>query len=107
MPTHPGVKVVRLGIDLRIIVVISNPWRSDAADVLELPRGQHRNKAIADYRGARAVEMKIAGYTCQQIADALNLANRGTVSRMINKALAERTTEGTSTCCGPRQRLDL
>ncbi len=84
-------KVVRLTTKTRIIQGMSTPL--GAAEVLELPRGQHRNKALADYRRARAVEMKIAGHTCQQIADALNIANRGTVSRMINKALEERVAE--------------
>lgn len=91
---RPPHEVVRWRTKTSIIKVMSTPLRADAAEVVALPRGQHRNKALADYRRGRAVEMKIAGYTCQQIADSLNLANCGTVSQMINKALAERKAGG-------------
>ena len=45
--------------------------------------GQHRNRALAAARRARAVELATQGMTYQQIADELGYANRGTVYRLV------------------------
>lgn len=60
-------------------------------------RGRHRNKALAAWRRARAVELAIDGRTYQQIADELGYANRGTVYRIVARALADREAEAVDT----------
>jgi hypothetical protein len=50
-------------------------------------RGQHRNRALAAARQARAVELATRGLTYQQIADELGYSNRGTVYRLVHSAL--------------------
>ena len=63
--------------------------------VAALPRveGQHRNRALAAARRARAIELVTQGMTYQQVADELGYASRGTVYRMVHQALAQETTE--------------
>jgi transposase-like protein len=63
--------------------------------VAELPRvtGQHRNRALSAARRVRAVELKTAGLTYEQIASELGYANRGTVYRIISEALKTQTLE--------------
>ncbi len=55
--------------------------------------GQHRNKALAAARRVRAVELKAAGLTYDQIAAELGYANRGTVYRLVSDALKAQTVE--------------
>ena len=61
----------------------------------ELPpvNGQHRNRALAAARRARAVELRTAGLTYDQIAVKLGYANRGTVYRVVAEALRAQTAE--------------
>jgi transposase-like protein len=75
--------------------VIMVPMSTAAA----LPRveGQHRNKALAAARRARAVELVTQGMTYQQVADELGYANRGTVYRIVHQTLARDTTEAVGT----------
>jgi hypothetical protein len=66
-----------------------------AIALTELPRvnGQHRNRALAAARRARAVELRTAGLTYDQIAVKLGYANRGTVYRVVAEALRAQTLE--------------
>ena len=59
----------------------------------ELPRvnGQHRNRALAAARRVRAVELRTAGLTYDQIAAELGYANRGTVYHVVSGALEAQT----------------
>jgi len=61
----------------------------------ELPpvRGQHRNRALAAARRARAVELRTTGLTYGQIAMELGYANRGTVYHVVSEALKAQTAE--------------
>jgi hypothetical protein len=58
-------------------------------EVAELPRvtGRHRNKALAQERRTKAVELAVAGHSYQAIADQMGYANRGTVYRIVQEAL--------------------
>ena len=60
-----------------------------------LPRvtGQHRNRALAAARQARAVELATSGMTYQRIADELGYSNRGTVYRLVHTALTRELHE--------------
>ncbi len=51
------------------------------------PRGRKRNRALAEWRKARAVELATQGHTYQHIADELGYANRGTVHRLVQQTL--------------------
>ncbi|WP_432559264.1 hypothetical protein [Granulicoccus sp. GXG6511] len=51
--------------------------------------GRHHNRALAQARRAKAVELRMAGKTYQQIADLLGYANKGTVHRILTNALTE------------------
>jgi hypothetical protein len=66
-----------------------------AIALAELPpvHGQHRNRALAAARRARAVELRTAGLTYDQIAAELGYANRGTVYRVVSEALRTQTLE--------------
>lgn len=66
-----------------------------AVSVAALPRvdGRHRNRALAAARRARAIELRAQGWTYEQIADELGYANRGTVYRMVGRALEAQTVE--------------
>jgi hypothetical protein len=66
-----------------------------AIALAELPpvHGQHRNRALAAARRARAVELRTAGLTYDQIAVELGYANRGTVYRVVSEALRTQTLE--------------
>ena len=55
--------------------------------------GRHRNKALAAARRTRAVELVAQGMNYQQVADELGYANRGTVHRIVHRALASDTAE--------------
>ena len=55
--------------------------------------GQHRNRALAAARQARAVELRTAGWTYQGIADELGYSNRGAVHNIVAAALKTQTTE--------------
>lgn len=65
------------------------------AAVAELPKvsGRHRNLALAAARRVRAVELKTAGLTYEQVADELGYTSRGTAYNVVAKALREQTTE--------------
>jgi hypothetical protein len=56
--------------------------------------GQHRNRAIAQWRKARAVELAIAGASYGAIAAEVGYSHRGTAYKAVHKALAERVAEG-------------
>ena len=56
--------------------------------------GQHRNKALAQWRKARAVELAVAGASYGAIAAEVGYSHRGTAYKAVHKALAERITEG-------------
>ena len=55
--------------------------------------GQHRNRALAAARQARAVELATAGMTYQRIADELGYSNRGTVYPLVQSALTRELQE--------------
>jgi transposase-like protein len=55
----------------------------------QLRRGQHRNSALAAWRRSRAIQLATRGLSYQQIADELGYANRGTVHRIVQQALAD------------------
>jgi hypothetical protein len=61
----------------------------------ELPKfhGRHRNLALAAARRVRAVELKTAGLTFEQVADELGYTSRGTAYNVVAKALRDQTTE--------------
>jgi len=61
----------------------------------ELPQvnGQHRNRALVAARRVRAVELRTAGLTYDQIAAKLGYANRGTVYHVVADALGAQTVE--------------
>jgi cyanate lyase len=65
------------------------------AALAELPpvHGQHRNRALAAARRAKAVKLRTAGLTYDQIAMELGYANRGTAYRVISEALRTQTLE--------------
>lgn len=74
-----------------------------------LPRveGRHRNRALAAARRSRAIQLRTPGWTYEQIADQLAFANRGTVCRIVNGALAAREVEAVEDVRGlERERLD-
>ncbi len=60
-------------------------------------RGQHRNRAPAAARAARAVDLRTAGWTYQRIADQLGYANRGAVHNIVAADLKACTTEAVDT----------
>jgi len=66
-----------------------------AIALAELPpvHGQHRNRALAAARRAKAVELRTAGLTYDQIAMELGYANRGTVYSVVAEALRAQTLE--------------
>jgi outer membrane PBP1 activator LpoA protein len=68
---------------------------SMTAALVELPKvhGRHHNKALAAARRVRAVELKTAGLTYEQIADELGYTSRGTAYSVVAKALREQTAE--------------
>jgi hypothetical protein len=51
--------------------------------------GQHRNKALAQWRKARAVELAIGGASYGAIAFEVGYSHRGTAYKAVHKALAE------------------
>src|SRR4051794_27570684 len=61
----------------------------------QLPRvaGRHRNRALAQERRTRAVELVLTGHTYQQVADQMGYANRGTVYRIVQETLHARQAE--------------
>ena len=56
--------------------------------------GQHRNRALAQWHKARAVELAINGASYAAIAAEVGYSHRGTAYKAVHKALAERVTEG-------------
>jgi transposase-like protein len=59
--------------------------------------GQHRNRALAQWRKARAVELAIDGASYAAIAAEVGYSHRGTAYKAVHKTLAERITEGVDT----------
>ena len=61
----------------------------------QIPRvtGPHRNRALAAARKARAVELRTAGWTYQEIADELGYKNRGAVYNIVAAALKANTID--------------
>ncbi len=51
------------------------------------------DKALADWRKCRAVELALHGKTYDQIAREVGYANRGTAHRVVRKALADRLVD--------------
>jgi hypothetical protein len=66
-----------------------------ATELGPLPRvqGRHRNHVLARRRKVAAVQLITEGKTYRQAADELGYANAGTVHRLVQSALAERTLE--------------
>ncbi len=58
------------------------------------PPERTRNRPLAAWRRARAVELAIEGHTYEQIADAVGYSNRGSAHRAVKKALDQRIAEG-------------
>jgi hypothetical protein len=77
-----------------LVSIKSNHCPMSAA-IAELPpvHGQHRNHALAAARRARAVELRTAGLTYDQIAVKLGYANSGTVYHVVSQALRAHTLE--------------
>ncbi len=61
------------------------------AQPADVPR--RRNKALATWRRTRAVELRLEGKSHDEIARQIGIRNRGTVHRMIAKALEAREVE--------------
>ncbi len=57
-------------------------------------RRRRRDRALAEWRKARAVELRIEGRGYDDIAREVGYANRGTAHRVVQKALSARTAEG-------------
>lgn len=62
-----------------------------AAPVDDVSHPRRRNRPLAAWRKARAVELAIAGRTYEQIAAEVGYANRGTAYKVVQKALRSRT----------------
>lgn len=56
--------------------------------------GHHRDKALAAYRRARALELRASSMGYKQIASELGYANKGTAHRVVSEALQARQSEG-------------
>ncbi len=69
-----------------------------AAEPLEADDGHRRpgrrDRALAEWRKARAVELRIEGWGYDDIAREVGYANRGTAHRVVQKALSARTADG-------------
>ena len=63
---------------------------AQAVEELPLVSGRHRDKALASARKLKAIQLKTAGLTYQQIADQLGYASRGTVYKIIKDAQSAR-----------------
>jgi hypothetical protein len=61
--------------------------------VLPSVSGPHRNRALAAAPRVRAIELRTAGLTYQEIADQLGYRNRGAVYNIIAAALKARTAD--------------
>lgn len=58
-----------------------------AAEALPRVSGRHKNHVLAAQRRTAAVRLLREGQTYQQVADTLGYANKGTVHRLVRKAL--------------------
>ena len=65
-----------------------------ATEAIPRVSGRHRNRALASYRRARAIELRARGLTYQQVADELGYANKGSVYSIVQKGLADREADG-------------
>ena len=61
--------------------------------VLAPPRPRGRNRPLAAWRKAKAVELAVEGHTYDTIAREVGFANRGTAHRVVRKALDEQVAE--------------
>ncbi len=53
-------------------------------------RGRHRDRALASWRRTRAIELRAAGLSYDQIATEVGYTNRGTAYNVVTQALAAR-----------------
>ena len=62
---------------------------------VELPRvnGRHRDRALAAARRTKAVQLKTAGLTYEEVARELGYTSKGTAFNVVAKALREQTAE--------------
>ncbi len=63
------------------------------AEVARTRRGRHRDRALAAYRRARAVELRARGLTYEQVAQEVGYTSRATAYNAINQALEVRQVE--------------
>ncbi len=78
------------------MVLTAQPWdreRMSTSPVDDIDR-RRRNRPLAAWRKARAVELAIAGRTYDQIAAEVGYANRGTAYKVVQAALGARTVAG-------------
>lgn len=59
--------------------------------------GHRRNRPVAAWRKATAVELATPGRTYEQIAAEVGYANRGTAYHAVQQALGSRTVEAVQT----------
>ena len=52
------------------------------------------DKALAEYRKGRCIELRLAGHDYERIAHEVGFSNKGTAWRVVNNALRERVDEG-------------
>lgn len=64
------------------------------AEVARTRRGRHRDRALAAYRRARAVELRARGLTYEQVAQEVGYTSRATAYNAISEALEVRQAEG-------------
>lgn len=62
---------------------------AEIVEDFDLPKvaGRHRNRPLASQRRSAALSLVCNGMTYQQVADHLGYSNRGTVHRLVQKAL--------------------
>jgi hypothetical protein len=65
----------------------------DSAWTIDLKEAPMADKALAEYRKARAVELRLAGLEYEDIAKQVGYTNKGTAWRTVTKALRERVDD--------------
>ena len=63
------------------------------AQIARTRRGRHRDRALASWRRTRAIELRAAGMSYDQIATEVGYANRGTAHNVVTQALAAREAQ--------------
>ncbi len=66
-------------------------WQPQQMATLQRPR--RRNRPLAAWRKAKAVELAVEGHTYDAIAKQVGFSNRGTAYRVVRKALDEQIAE--------------